>query len=85
MKTQCPTCPFRTDQSGRHPDVALVNRIQADMLTRASQICHHPALRGHRETHLCRGARDYQLMIFHRLGVIEAPTDQAWAKAKKSL
>jgi hypothetical protein len=61
----------------------LVNRIQQQCLTEASQICHHPHLHGKPETHLCRGARDFQLQIFHRLGVIEAPTDKAWRKRAK--
>lgn len=78
MQAQCPTCPFRTDARGRHADPELVGRIQTQILTEASQICHHPSLSGQRETHLCRGARDFQLMIFHRLGVLKAPTDQCW-------
>jgi hypothetical protein len=44
----------------------------------ASQICHHPLLSGKKETHICRGARDFQLEIFYRLGVIDSPTDEAW-------
>lgn len=51
----------------------------------ASQICHHPRLHGHTETHLCRGARDHQLVVFHRMGVIDAPTDEAWAAKRKEL
>lgn len=80
MKRQCATCPFRTDERGRHPDARLVNKIQAQCLSEASQICHHPSLTGKPETHLCRGARDFQLTIFHRLGVLDAPTDEAWSK-----
>lgn len=26
---------------------------------------------------ICRGARDFQLIVFRRLGIIKAPTDQA--------
>lgn len=78
MKRQCATCPFRTDERGRHADPRLVNKIQVQCLSEASQICHHPALEGKPETHLCRGARDFQLTIFHRLGIIDAPTDEAW-------
>jgi hypothetical protein len=80
MKRQCGTCPFRTDDRGRHADVRLVNKIQDQCLNEASQICHHPALERKPETHLCRGARDFQLTIFHRMGVIDAPTDQAWSR-----
>lgn len=85
MKRQCATCPFRTDERGRHADSRLVSKIQAQCLNKASQICHHPALEGKPETHLCRGARDFQLTIFHRLGVIDAPTDEAWRNKQRSL
>lgn len=80
MKAKCSTCPFRTDAKGRHLDVMVVERIQKQCLTKASQICHHPTLQGKPETHLCRGARDFQLEVFYRLGVLEAPTDAAWRK-----
>jgi len=82
---QCSTCPFRVDASGRHPDPQLVSRIQLRCLTEASQICHHPRLQGKPETHLCRGARDYQLQIFHRLGLLDTPTDAAWERAISQL
>jgi len=59
--------------------------IRERCLSEASQICHHPILNGKTETHLCRGARDFQLEIFHRLGVIESETDQAWDKKKHEL
>lgn len=80
MGAQCPTCPFRIDARGRHPDPQLVNQIQLRCLTKASQICHHPRLQGKPETHLCRGARNYQIEILHRLGLLDAPTDTAWAR-----
>lgn len=85
MPAQCPTCPFRTDANGRHPDVRLVSRIQLRCLTEASQICHHPRSQGKLETHLCRGTRDYQLQLFHRMGILDAPTDEAWERAADQL
>jgi len=78
MRTQCATCPFRINAYGRHNDPALVTKIQARCLSEASQICHHPRLKGRRETRLCRGARNFQLAIFHRIGFLVAPTDAAW-------
>src|ERR1700752_2316093 len=78
MQRQCPTCPFRVNEKGRHADPVLVARIEEQCLTEASQICHHPALSGRKETHLCRGARNFQLQIFYRLGFLKAPTDAAW-------
>lgn len=79
MKTKCATCPFRVDERGRNPDVSLVNSVTGRLLE-SSQICHHPRLKGKTETHLCRGARDWQLTIFFRLGFLSAPTDEAWSK-----
>ena len=93
MPRRCPTCPFRTDERDRYPDKAILQRgasplqscraelvakIQQRCLSEASQICHHPRLQGKAETHLCRGARDFQIEIFYRLGVLDAPTDEAW-------
>lgn len=82
MKEQCKTCPFRDGGDPR-----LRARIEQDVLTKASQTCHSTGvMHGKRyDTHLCRGARDFQLTIFYRLGVIEAPTDEAWAKAVKEM
>ena len=78
MKKKCATCPFREDEQGRCEDPRLTNRIKQDVLTQASQICHHPRLDGKEETHLCRGARDFQIEIFHRIGFLDVPTDEAW-------
>ncbi|MGH8001983.1 MAG: hypothetical protein ACREPR_21780 [Brasilonema sp.] len=81
MKAKCKTCPFHTDEHGRHLDPHLVSIIQADIISKASQLCHHPRLIGEKETHICRGARDFQIEIFYRLGVLETPTQEAWDKA----
>lgn len=78
MKAPCASCPI-----GKVPEIEAVvlNRI----LDR-SQICHHPRLHGKPETHLCRGARNIQLTLFYRLGMIDAPTDQAFqAAAQKAV
>jgi len=85
MLNKCVTCPFRTDESGRHPYPELTSKLMKQVICEASQICHHPRQAGKPETHLCRGARDYQLTIFHRLGVIPAPTDAAWQETFKKL
>jgi len=81
MSKQCKTCPFRKDKQGKHRDNKLVARIQIQSLKEGNQICHRPRLEGKTETHLCRGARDYQLEIFHRLGILDEPTDKCWAEA----
>lgn len=83
MQKQCATCPFRVDDHGRHPDPALVAQIQARCLSeQVSQICHHPRLSDKSQTHLCRGARDFQLTIFNRLGLLTEPTDEEWDRLK---
>ena len=85
MPQQCSSCPFREGPDGRVPDPKLLASVQVRVLTRASQICHHPTLHGKRQTHLCRGARDYQLMIFYRLGFLKEPTDRAWQEKADQL
>ena len=68
MKARCATCPFLVDPK-------LAAQVQQRMLS-GSQLCHSTGWP--QSTHLCRGARDFQLVIFHRLGYLEAPTDDAW-------
>jgi len=79
MKSKCPTCPFHEAHEGQ---VEIANMVRERCLTQASQICHHPHLHGRKETHLCRGARDYQLEIFHRLGFLSEPTDENWERMR---
>lgn len=82
MKGMCSTCPFHEQHIGQ---IEIADMVRKRCLTEASQICHHPRLHGKKETHLCRGARDFQLMIFHRLGVIDEATDEAWERALQQL
>lgn len=82
----CPTCPFRRGS----PYEYLVPALTQSALTEASRECHQTGSNGvnHRtgkKPKLCRGARDLQLNLFYRLGFIEAPTDQAWAKKRREL
>jgi len=37
----------------------------------------HPEAEGRRKTIICRGGRDWQLQVWHRIGLNEAPTDEA--------
>jgi hypothetical protein len=78
MKGMCKTCPFREETIGQK-EIANVVR---ERCLRVSQICHHPRLNGKEETHLCRGARDYQLKIFHAIGFLKEPTDEEWERAR---
>lgn len=77
MKGKCKSCPFHEKHQGQ---IEIANMVRKRCMTEASQVCHHPQLQGKKETHLCRGARDYQQQIFHRMGVIDAPTDEAWER-----
>ena len=78
MQSQCASCPFR-DEGDRDLRHAVMNRTGLQ----ASQVCHHPRLHGNKETHLCRGARDHQLTLLYRLGLIESETDEAFASASR--
>lgn len=76
MKHKCQTCPF-----GPNGDKAVAAGVTARTIGfQVSQICHHPSLHGRPETHLCRGARDQQLVLLHRIGMIDSATDEAFAK-----
>jgi hypothetical protein len=78
---QCASCPWKQDGGILGQDTELKAALEIQVATQENQLCHAPALVGEPETQICRGARDYQLQIFYRLGVLEAETDEAWAKA----
>jgi len=73
--SQCKTCVFkREDEGGIELREGRREEIKQNLLKGINQVCHH----GNKS--ICRGGRDYQLVMFHRLGYIEAPTDEALAK-----
>ncbi|WP_036488107.1 hypothetical protein [Myxosarcina sp. GI1] len=73
---RCKTCPFNDDGC-----IDIRNTVIRRILTEEkSQVCH-----GTNNKTLCRGARDYQQQIYFRLGVLEAPTDEAWDKKRQEL
>lgn len=74
-KTKCQTCPF-----GEYGSVEVRIAVESRVLSEASQTCHHV-----KDKALCRGARDFQLMIFHRIGMLDAPTDEAWDRKRKEM
>ena len=80
MQEQCASCPFR--EGG---DMQLRKNVLARTLLQASQICHHPKLYGKKETHLCRGARDEQLVLLHRLGLLAEPTDECFRETSTQI
>ena len=80
MPAKCSTCPF-----GPSGDRQLAAAVLDRTLFQSSQICHHPRLAKKKETHLCRGQRDEQLTLLHRMGLIEEPTDAAFAQRSREL
>lgn len=82
MREKCKTCPFRLGS----PYAFLASDLADSAMNSASRICHSTGSRNAINHHtgkperLCRGARDVQLQMFAALGVIEAPTDEAWQK-----
>jgi hypothetical protein len=83
LKKQCATCPFRPYSK----TAFLAPSIALSALTEASRICHCTGCdnafhqRTGKRPALCRGARDLQIQIFYRLGVLKEPTDKGWADA----
>ena len=79
----CRTCPFAQTHAGA---IALQSTIVERMLgDGGSQICHGTEGPGREPKSLCRGARDRILVLFHRMGFIEAATDEAWQKKKEAV
>ena len=82
--TQCATCVFLTDVKGRYVQEDLARKVETRLL-QCSQICHHPRVYGKKETELCRGTRDRQLVLMHRMGVISEASDAAWNAKRREL
>ena len=80
-KVRCKTCPFSPGG-----DLETRMMVESRVLSEASQTCHSTgAVHGKQDTYLCRGARDFQLQIFHRLGFLSEPTDEAWDQKLKGI
>lgn len=86
-KMMCATCPFRDGS----PYAYIADDLAASAINQASRICHSTGSNNgiNRRTglppHLCRGARDIQLQVFASLGVIVAPTDEAWDDGRERI
>lgn len=80
QKAMCATCPFREGS----PYAYLRPDLEKSALTSNSRICHSTGSnnainhRTGKPEALCRGARNSQLQMFHRLGFLPEPTDAAW-------
>lgn len=82
QRAMCPTCPFRPGVPAKYARLAPM--IANSAASEATRICHSTGKNNafHKDTgkpeRVCRGARDIQLQLFHRLGFIAAATDAAW-------
>lgn len=75
----CATCPFREGS----PFEYLAATLGVCATTESSRICHSTGSnainkRTGKPEELCRGARNVALEFYARIGMIAAPTDQAW-------
>lgn len=81
----CATCPFR--KGSKYGE--LTGLLSASALNEGSRICHatgHAQLvRSEGKAKLCRGARNLQLDVFHGLGLLSEPTDEAWEKLAREI
>jgi hypothetical protein len=65
----CATCPFREGSPYAH---------LADDLCHSTGSNNAINRRTGKPARICRGARDLQLQVFTAIGVLTAPTDEAW-------
>jgi len=74
---QCSFCPFRRN-IGLKLGVQKMGEIQTYLIQGINHFCHSDRT----NLTICRGGRNYQLNIWHRLGFIEKPTDDALHSAE---
>lgn len=77
---QCATCIFRHDGNQVELEPGVMEGILKYLLEGRGHLC-HSAKRGKDTERTCRGGRNFQLEIWHRLGHIKAPTDEALKEA----
>lgn len=79
MPRQCKTCPF--GENG----IEQTRQTVESRLGSGGQICHHHELNGLPQRFICRGAFEVQAHAMYQLGVIEAPTLEAWDKQRREM
>lgn len=80
MPAMCGTCPFR-----KGSPYAYLREYLTESATGTTRICHQTGKSAIQRTskvkpHACRGTRNFQLALMHTMGVIDAPTDEAWTR-----
>lgn len=73
---KCGNCPFR-EEGGIDLGEEKMEQIRDYLFKGTSHFCHGDQ----RNKTICRGGREFQLSMWHRLGFIEAPTNEALKKA----
>lgn len=77
-KSQCKTCPFLPD--GLPLDSDKMAEIYQYLIEGVNHLCHSD----HSSETVCFGGRQWQLEIWHRIGRISAPTNEALADAMRA-
>lgn len=67
MAAHCKTCPFRK-VDGRWQDTNLANEVIKRTLFKGHQICHGTEGKKRQPKNRCKGAFDYNLEIYTRMG-----------------
>lgn len=85
-KRMCATCPWREGS----PYAYLADNLASSAISHGSRICHSTgdnAINEHtgKPERLCRGARNYQLAFFVRIGFLPEATDAAWRAKCRAL
>lgn len=73
-KVKCHSCPFGEDGAD------FIRETVESRALKCSQICH-----GTNNKTLCRGSRDYQITLLHRMGLLNEPTDECFAETSKRM
>jgi hypothetical protein len=76
-RNKCKTCPF--GGGSNLFSVNTIDGIKNNVINGINHICHSE------DKYICRGARNYCLNMWHRMGRIESPTDEGLYKAMISI
>lgn len=76
---QCETCPFL--KGGLDLGISKMNEIHTYLLQGANHLCHSD--QSHKT--VCRGGRNWQLEMFHRIGWLSEPTNSALRTAMENM
>lgn len=77
----CGSCIFGPRNTRVELRPGGIAEIQEYLIKGTPHLCHSEDAKGKRDTFACRGGRNYQLTIWHRMGIIAKPTDEALAEA----